>query len=89
MNDYDFSVKKNILKIKPKEEVDIETLKQYKEEIEKSTGKIHNYIIYTNCIGYHTGYDFLKDKSIYIGTLSESRAFSEMQKYVENESINN
>ena len=56
-----------------------ETKKLHNKEIEQSIGKNIKYLLYTNCIGYHSGYDCDTQEHIYIGDLSESRSIKKLQ----------
>jgi predicted amino acid racemase len=73
-----FKIINNILKVYSSKE-SLEELLDFKKEIEQSIGKNIKYLLYTNCIGYHSGYDCDTQEHIYIGDLSESRSIKKLQ----------
>lgn len=73
-----FKIINDILKIYSSRE-SLEELLEYKKEIENSINKNIRYLLYTNCIGYHSGYDCDTQEDIYIGDLSESRSIKKLQ----------
>ena len=45
-------------------------------------GKNYPYVLFTNILGYFSGYDFETNRSIYCGCLSESQAIQSMLEYI-------
>lgn len=60
----------------------LEEIKELKINYENSVGKNYPYVLFTNILGYFSGYDFETNRSIYCGCLSESQAIQSMLEYI-------
>lgn len=78
MKKFKFKVVDNILKIYSDGEP-FEDLLIFKKYLEDSLNKTFKFLLYTDCIGYHSGYNCETKEDIYIGDLSEKRSFKKLK----------
>ena len=74
-------VRDGVLIIEANDQINIDLVKQYKEEWENSTGKKYPIILWKNLIGYYSAYDFENNCSIYCGTMSQKTSMEQIKKY--------
>ena len=75
-------IRDKILIIEANDRINLELVKQYKEEFENSTGNKYSIVLWKNTIGYYSAYDFDKDCSIYCGTMSEKTSVKQIKEYI-------
>lgn len=77
------SIKNNILIFKQLgKSPTLEEIKELKTNYENSVGKSYPYVLFTNILGYFSGYDFESKRSVYCGCFSEAQAVKSMLTYI-------
>lgn len=82
INDYSIDIKDEVLIVSNKNGVIKDDVSYIKEILEESTGKVYNYIMYKDSLGYYHAYDFILNKSIYCATLNRTHARELVNKYI-------
>jgi hypothetical protein len=86
IDNFSIEIKDGILIIKSIKPltVTLDQAQELKSIMEENTGKVYKYAIYSNCLGYFSGYDFDTDSHIYCGSLSIPRNIEKMKEYIQN-----
>lgn len=81
IGNFEINIKDGIIIVTSKKNVTLDDLREMKTLMEENTGHAYNYGIYRDITGYHDGYDFLKNISVYCGTLNQKVAIDKMLNY--------
>ena len=74
-------VREGILIIEANDKINLDLVKQYKDEFENSTGKKYSIVLWKNLVGYYSAYDFDNNCSIYCGTMSQKTSIEQIKEY--------
>lgn len=74
IDDFVIDIKEEILIITRKNGVIKDDIAYIKSIFEENTGKIYNYIMYQDSLGYYHGYDFINNTSVYCTSISKKYA---------------
>ena len=87
INNFKIGIKDKILVVTSKKNVTLDDLKEVRMLLQESTEYDYNYGMYRDIIGYYDGYDFIKNTSIYCGSLNENVSLKKIQDYIKSEEI--
>jgi len=83
ISDYRIKISDNIIIVTSKLKMNLDVLSEVKELFENTSLRFYRYGMYTDTLGYYHGYDFIKKRFIYCGSMSYPEALKLMNKYIE------
>lgn len=83
INNLNIGIKDKILIVTGPVNKDVtkEDLIEIKMLLEESTGHTYEYGMYRNIVGYYCGFDFIRNDSVYCGSLNQKVALELMNEY--------
>ena len=88
IGDFEVFVEDQIMIVTNKKRtVKLEDVKEIREILKETLNKTYNYVIYNSLLGYYSGYDFLKEKSVYCGSMNKATNIKKMKRYIEDEMV--